>query len=111
MDEATRVTRQAAEDRELYADGFRNCIWDDWHWDFGQQTFPLPGDWRESILRFKDAGIDMDDFGRAVEKAMTSRKVDPPQKFRYMCGVLWSVISERQKIAMEIVQGEGEDGA
>jgi hypothetical protein len=111
MEEAARITRQAMEDRELFADAFGATVWDNWTWDFGKQTFPLPGEWKESVLRFKDAGIDMDDFERAVETAMRNRKVDPGQKFRYMCGVLWSVISERQKIAMEIVQGEASDGS
>jgi hypothetical protein len=110
MEQAARITRQTTADRELFAADFKVDIWENWTWDFGKQTFPLPDDWKESVLRFKDAGIGVSDFEYAVETAMHA-KADPGRKFRYMCGVLWKMISERQEIAMEIVRGEADNGA
>jgi hypothetical protein len=107
MEEAARIGRQALDDQELFANGFKAAIWDQWTWDFGKQTFPLPGDWKDSVLRFKDAGIDMRDFEYAVEITMRKKT---PDKFRYMCGVLWKMISERQQVATEIVRGDEDAG-
>jgi len=109
MEEAARITRAAQLDRELFAADFKAEVWDSWTHGFGEneKTFPLPDDWKESVLRFKDAGITVSDFEYAIEIAMR-KKAD---KFRYMCGVLWSMVSERQEIAMEIVRGESADGA
>lgn len=110
MEEATRITRQAIKDREQFASDFKVDIWDDWTWDFGKKTFPLPTGWEDSVLRFRDAGIGAGDFEHAIEITMRKHKVNPSDRFRYMCGVLWTMISDRQKIAMEIVGGDEDAG-
>lgn len=102
MEEAARITRSALAERELFTSDWRSD-WDDWTWDFGKRTYPLPSDWKESVLRFRDAGISVREFGCAVEIAMRKKTAD---KFPYMCGVLWNMLKERQEIAMQIVRGE-----
>lgn len=109
MEEASRITRQSLADREQFASDFKAGIWDDWTWDFGKQTFPLPTGWQDSVLRFKDAGIGVRDFEYAVEITMR-KKLEAGQRFRYMCGVLWKMLSDRQQIAMEIVKGDEDAG-
>lgn len=109
MRTAAEITRETGSEREVFAADFK-AEWDDWTWDFGKQTFPLPADWKESVLRFRDAGFGPEEFERAMEIAM-HRRVDPGKKFRYMCGVLWRMLEERQKIAMEIVSSEVDNGS
>lgn len=89
-------------------ESFLEEIWNLWHYGSKDdpQTFPLPDGWEDSVDRFYAAGFDDNDFEEAVRKAMTARSRDP---FKYMCGVLWNWLRERQSIAMEIVNGEQAD--
>lgn len=63
----------------------------------------------DTIDRFLDAGIEEPELVEAVRIAITSRSRDP---FRYMCGVAWNMVSERQQIAQQIVNAElADDGS
>lgn len=103
MRRAADITRAQAEERRMFREDWRIDIWENWKWDFGKQVFPLPSDWENSIDRLCDAGISVADFEDAVRIAMTSGADEP---FRYMCGVLWNVVSARQEIATQILRGQ-----
>lgn len=104
---AIAVSAQKIEldSRILFRKMFRDEIWDTWTYEYKgeRKTVPLPDGWQDSIDRFYMAGIEEVEFREAVRLAMTRAKKD---EFRYMCGVMWRLISERRDIAMEIVRGE-----
>ena len=111
MEEATRASRAALQLGIKRRKIFRDAIWNQWTYEYKGEhcIFDLPADWEGTIDRFWEAGIDYHDWKEAVRISMTSRSRDP---FRYMCGVLWRWISERQEIAMQIVSAEPDgDGA
>ena len=87
---------------------FRDDIWNDWTYIYKgeRRTVELPPGWEDAVDRFVAAGINELDFTEAVRIAMTRRTRD---EFKYMCGVLWNWVTERQKIAMQMLDGEQED--
>lgn len=106
MAQAVEIAHGDLRDRKARRADFRDRIWGEWTWEYpkGQRNiFDLPGDWEDTIDRFWNAGIRGIDFTEAVRIAMTSRSRNP---FKYMCGILWRWISERQEITMEIISGE-----
>lgn len=108
MEEAARASRAALQLRVERRSNWRVNVWDQWTYEYRlkRHTFDLPSDWEGAIDRFCDAGIGPEDFIEAVRIAMTSRSRDP---FKYMCGVLWNWVSERQQIAMEMLNREATD--
>jgi hypothetical protein len=83
--------------------GFRENVWDRWTYRSGIKTLTvdLPPGWENSIDRFFQAGVTLEDFTEAVRIAMTSKARDT---FSYMCGVLWKWVGERQEIAFQILE-------
>jgi hypothetical protein len=87
---------------------FHDEIWCSWTYQYmgERRAVELPSGWQDSIDKFIASGIDDLDFTEAVRIAMTRKTRGEFGEFKYMCGVLWSMISERQKIAMEVVNAE-----
>jgi hypothetical protein len=94
-----RPLRLRIEDRVKFREG----IWDRWTYRSGIKTLTidLPVGWEDSVDRFFQAGITLEDFTEAVRIAMTSKVKD---EFSYMCGVLWKWVRERQEIAMQLLE-------
>jgi hypothetical protein len=87
---------------------FRDSMWGEWSYTSGPlqgKPVDLPAGWEDSVDRFVDAGLSEEDFFEAIRLAMT-RKLDANATFKYMCGVLWRILRERQEIAMQIVDDE-----
>lgn len=105
MEEAAKASRATLQLRIKRRKIFHDAVWGDWTYEYKGEhcTFDLPSDWENTVDRFWEAGIDYHDWIEAVRISMTSRSRDP---FRYMCGVLWRWISERQEIAMQIINAE-----
>lgn len=105
MQEAAKASRAALHLRIKRRAIFRDAVWGQWTYRYKLEdcTFDLPPDWEGTIDRFWDAGIEYDDWVEAVRISMTSRSRDP---FRYMCGVLWRWVGERQEIAIQILSNE-----
>lgn len=105
MTQAARITRRTLAERVSARTFFRDEIWGNWTYEYKgeRRQFELSGDWENTIDRFLDAGIEEPELVEAVRIAITSRSRDP---FRYMCGVAWNMVSERQQIAQQIVNAE-----
>ena len=110
MERAHAAARQslalAAERRVVFRE-----MWDEWKYSDAKgrpHTVPLPDDWENSIDRFSDAGIDEGDFREAIRITMSS---NARNEFRYMCGVIWGWIAERQEMAGQILDSEAPDGS
>lgn len=63
--------------------------------------------YRETLLRFRDLGLDLDDLRYAIGQVPTHRLFGM-SRWKYFCGVCWSIIRERQEIARQLVVDEPE---
>lgn len=94
------VLARRAEDRagrRTNHEAFRE-MWNSWTY-FGGKTFELPPDWRTSIDRHLDEGLDFDDFDELIDVAMTAKSRDP---WKYFNGCCWRRLDAiREDIAAE----------
>lgn len=96
-------------ERDAYVDVFRE-EWSSWGWGFNQrETFPVPDSWRETIERFYEVGLSVEELVRAARKALGNDRVGPDQTFRYFCGICWSIVREIQEAATDLVMAELND--
>jgi hypothetical protein len=72
-------------------------------WDIGGRHLPLPPNWRDSVDQFVSAGLPVVVLAECVDIAMGRNKVEPDDKFRYMCGIAWKRVSEIQDAALQRV--------
>lgn len=77
--------------------------WNDWTWDYGKETFPLPSGWEDSIGRLLQSGLSMDMLLECMAVSMRTSSVKVGNKFRYMCGVAWSKVKDLQQATAELV--------
>lgn len=108
-----RVTVDRSIDRERrneYADDFLTA-WNRWTWGHKGHKFPLPTNWRVSIQRFYDIGIDIDEIREMVEVTLTNERVDPDSSFRYFAGCAWRAVAEIQEAAKTYMASEAANGA
>lgn len=106
MEAAHVAGRASLEAKRLVRDRFRDEIWNNWTYRKGikEVTVELPAGWETTIDSLVGAGLDLQtDIKEAVRIAMTSNARD---EFRYMCGILWRWVSERQEIARELLDEE-----
>jgi hypothetical protein len=113
MAEAAEIGRASLKERMRRRAIFRDDMWGEWTYTSGSlrgKPIDLPPGWEDSVDRFIDAGLSEEDFFEAIRLAMT-RKLNAGATFKYMCGVLWRMLRDRQEVAMQIVNGEqAEDG-
>jgi hypothetical protein len=73
-----------------------------------QYNFWLDDNWKSSILRFRDAGLNLEDLDAAL-KVVDERGLPNGSCWRYFCGVCWGVIRQRQDVARDIIAREDGD--
>jgi hypothetical protein len=100
---------RAGERRKLnrYVDAF-DKNWCSWTTGYGEK-FDRPDGWRASIERFYQAGLPIEDLNVAADKACGNRKISDWDRFRYMCGICWNVVTEMQEAARSLVTDGVED--
>ena len=69
--------------------------WNRWTDSMGR-TMPRPGDYAESVMRWWGMGVPWKLIDHAIEVAMTNTSVDKASTFRYMAGVIYRTIDERE---------------
>lgn len=77
--------------------------WNGWTWDMGQQTFPLPPGWEDSVDRLLQTGLPMELLIECMGVAMRNSVVKVGNKFRYMCGVAWNKVRDLQQVTARLV--------
>lgn len=100
---------EAAADREKHADLHRlfSKEWASW----GDRDLEhLPGDYRQSINEWIDAGLSVDDLVDSIAIAMGNRSVKFSDVFRYMAGINRNKLSKLHERARQIMEGDS-DGA
>lgn len=100
--------------RKEYLDGglgeaFTN-EWDAWTDEDGD-TFPVPSDFRNSLLRFHTAGVEKPVIIRGIQSAMSNNDVGRTSKFKYFCGQVWGEIKSGsfQRFTLEELQTVEQD--
>ncbi|MER7761312.1 HNH endonuclease [Streptomyces sp. NPDC097619] len=87
---------------------YRAAFLREWNrWGYGEgddrKAIELPGDWKQSVERFRVAGLPEWVWGEIVDIAMGSDKVHDPNKFKYCCGIAWKKVGIIQEGARRIV--------
>lgn len=77
-------------------------VWNSWT-NWRDETFELPNDALDSLVRFTAAGLEREDMEDLVRVAMRSQS---PDKWRYFCGCCWNRIRENADMAADILQSE-----
>lgn len=75
--------------------------------DLYDRDIPVPHDWRLSIDTFISAGLDYIELMNLTEKAISNTKVSDYGVWKYYCGICWTKIKDRQKLAEKIIQSGG----
>lgn len=77
--------------------------WNEWSYTYmGQKRTPdLPGNWRQSVDQFLNAGLEMDDLHELIDVAMVAKT---REEFRYFCGCCWRRIKQSHEHARNIIQ-------
>lgn len=97
---ADREARQA--DRDTF-----ESWWDGWGHtqDGGRRGIPKDPAWWVSVDQLIAAGLPLPALKDCIDLAMTQRKVQDENRFRYMCGVAWNKTREIQKSARSYASG------
>lgn len=77
-------------------------VWNNWT-NWRDETFELPDEALDSIIRFLSSGLDKPQMEELVRVAMRSQS---PNKWRYFCGCCWNRIRQNADMAAEILNGE-----
>lgn len=94
---------------QRYADEFV-VAWGGWR-DGCDERLPLPGDWENSIIRFYELGVPVDDLTFLVRRACGNNRISVDETFRYFCGCVWRLVTEIQEAAKALLEAEAVDGA
>lgn len=75
-------------------------------WDAWDYHYPVPNNFPESIDALVKAGLTDSDLVYCVDQTMQRRGV--ANRFRYFCGVAWSVARDKQELTAGIANGLAE---
>ena len=89
--------------RDAYVARFK-AAWDNWHYGFDAKPIPMVCGWQNSIERFYDLGVPIEDIERCVRVACGNDRIAPAETFRYFAGCAWRVVDEIQQAAREVVE-------
>jgi hypothetical protein len=101
---AKRARQQKKVDR--YTVEFRNA-WESWKFGrYQDETADLPANWENSIARFYELGVPIEEITRFVNVACGNPKIGRWDAFRYFAGCVWRTVKEMQDEAKAILDGE-----
>jgi len=80
--------------------------WEGWTYGSKNWTFPLPSSWENSIGRFYDLGVPIDELLECVMVACGNDRIRADDTFRYFAGCVWRTVKEMQDTAKEILDAE-----
>lgn len=103
-----------AEAQREKRDEIRDAVWNTWHgwtyigWDrVAQQNvkrhIPIDSGWKVTVDNLHAAGLTAADLTDAVDTAMSMKKVQNDDKWRYFCGVAWTMVRNRQEVARALI--------
>lgn len=106
MEQAADNLRQQETPKVEYRDAFL-AEWNRWHVGKDKtKKIPLPDDWKQTMDRFRVAGIPAWMWADIVDIGMGNDKVKPDNTFRYCCGIAWNKVTELQSEARQIASAQ-----
>ena len=103
MEQAAEHLREQETPKLEYRDAFL-AEWNRWHLGKDDdKKVPLPNDWKQSIERFRVAGVPTWMWPDIVDIGMANEKVKAANTFKYCCGIAWNKVAELQSEAGRIV--------
>jgi hypothetical protein len=106
MRNAAAVQARDRAERESLVSFFR-WRWDTWTTDDGE-TMPLPTDWPDAIARFHSLSVEMELIQDAVDITARASRVGYGNEFRYFCGIVYRKLEQRQMLARDLLDRDGE---
>lgn len=97
---------KAGEDHDAVA-AYRNQFLEAWN-DY-KQPAPLDENWRISVETFRTRGLPLEILVDAAHRAMARSNIGRDSKFKYMCGIAWSKVTDIEQDARRILKAETAD--
>lgn len=92
-----------------------DAAWRSWKWGAHSgragDEFPRPTGWRQSIARFYELGVPIDEVVHLVNVACGNDRVHVDETFRYFAGCTWRTVTEMQDAAKALLESEANDGS
>lgn len=103
MEVAAAIQRGKFGQVQMYVDTFD----EEWRsWGSDESPPERSPDWRRTIERFFEAGLEFSRLTDAVERAMTAHNIPTYRVWRYFCGICWTIIRERTEMAAGMVTSD-----
>lgn len=103
LEQAADMHRSA---RELSESANNDFVWEVINEQPGSRVFTtVDKSYAETILRFRDLGLNIEDINHAIDQVPTHRLFGI-SRWKYFCGICWNVIRERQEIARSLVDSD-----
>jgi hypothetical protein len=93
--------------RAAYIAAFDDA-WSIWRYSDDSKV-TRPSDWRASIGRYHDAGLEIDVLTELVADVLP-RKVSDRSMWRYFCGAVRNVMDQRRELAAQLLAAGAPDG-
>lgn len=94
QDKMTRF-RADLESLDDYCDAFL-AEWNEWKNSRTGERVELPPEWKSSLFRWKQMGVPESIFPIVVPNAMSKQNIPSSGTFRYMSGIIWNMVNERE---------------
>lgn len=104
MERAAEIRAKQRKERDAFIDPIDEA-WRDWK-DGAGEEIPRPGNWRQSLSAFFDAGLEREVAIELIQVAMAKPGLYNMKTWRYYCGCCWNAIREQQAIARSLVEYE-----
>lgn len=102
---AMQVAAGLALDEIERANAYVEAVDQVWH-KWGDGCIPRPGDWSRSVRNWYSAGVPVGLITDAIDLAMTNRRVQHPEVWRYACGIVWKRVGQMREDAARILNNE-----
>lgn len=107
-----RAIKLAAERRSEAEEPMRQYVaefdqkWRTWHFGSSKELIPRSGNWRNSIERFYELGVPLEELTRLVDVACGNERIKTDETWRYFCGCVWRYVKDIQESASEILAAD-----
>jgi hypothetical protein len=109
MHVAAAIQMQQQERREAYIEAFDEA-WATWNVQGSDIPIPRDENWRESVARFHDLGLEQELLLALVTRAMQKPRLHTWHVWKYFCGCCWGVLRDRAEMAAEMLGAEDAKG-
>lgn len=108
MERAAELQANAQAERWDYTCAF-DRQWSGWTYSDDSQI-ERPSDWRSTLEKFHDLGLEYGVISDAIDRAMNKRGIRGKLgEWRYFCGTCWGVLTDRQEMARDLIAREDAD--